>query len=61
MFAGVVEQREDGVVRTGSITLLPGALLYRAPGGGVSLWVFDPVAHAFMPRGAIDHEAEPHS
>ena len=61
LFSGVVETREDGVVRTGRITFLPGALIYRPPGQGDALWVFDPVAHAYTPRGPFDHEAEPHS
>ena len=61
VFVGAVEQREDGIVRRGAITLLPGALIYRAPGAGEGLWVFDPVVHTFTPRGPLDPEAEPHS
>jgi hypothetical protein len=61
LFAGVVETREDGIVRTGSVTFIPGALIYRPPGHHDSLWVFDPVVHTYTPRGPFDHEAEPHS
>jgi hypothetical protein len=62
LFAGMVETREDGIVRTGSVTFLPGALIYRPPGHrGDSLWVFDPVVHTYTPRGPFDHEAPPHS
>ncbi len=61
LFAGIVEIREDGVVRSGGVQLLPGALLYRPPGHGDSLWIFDPVVHTYTPRGPVDHEAEPHS
>lgn len=61
LFAGVVETRIDGVVRTGRITFVPGALIYRPPGHHDSLWVFDPVVRTYMPRGPFDHEAEPHS
>ena len=61
LFAGVVETREDGIVRTGSVTFVPGALIYRPPGHRDSLWVFDPVVHTYTPRGRFDHEAPPHS
>jgi hypothetical protein len=61
LFAGVVEQREDGIVRTGSVTFVPGALIYRPPGAHDTLWVFDPVVHTYTPRGPFGHEGEPHS
>jgi hypothetical protein len=61
LFAGVVESREDGIVRSGSVTFIPGALIYRPPGHRDSLWVFDPVVHTYTPRGPFGHEAEPHS
>ncbi len=61
LFAGVVETRVDGIVRSGSVQFLPGALIYRPPGRGDSLWIFDPVVHTYTPRGPFDHEAEPHS
>lgn len=61
LFAGVVEQREDGIVRRGSVTFIPGALIYRPPGHRDSLWVFDPVVHTYTPRGPFGHEVLPHS
>ena len=61
LFAGVVETREDGIVRTGSVTFIPGALIYRPPAQHDSLWVFDPVVHTYTPRGPFAHEAVPHS
>lgn len=61
LFAGVVETREDGIVRTGSITFIPGALIYRPPAHRDSLWVFDPVVHTYTPRGPFVHEGGPHS
>jgi hypothetical protein len=61
LFAGVVETREDDIVRSGSVQFLPGALIYRPPGHGDSLWIFDPVVHTYTPRGPFDHEGEPHS
>jgi hypothetical protein len=39
-FAGVVEERVGDRRRTGEVTLLPGALLYRAPSGTQRLWVY---------------------
>ena len=61
VFAGAVEYRTDGIVRRGTITLLPDALIHRPPGGEPELWVFDPVVHAFTPRGGLDATVEPHS
>lgn len=61
LFAGVVETWEDGIVRTGSVTFIPGGLIYRPPGHRDSLWVFDPVVHTYTPRGPFAHEAAPHS
>jgi hypothetical protein len=61
LFAGVVETREDGIVRTGRVTFIPGALIYRPPGAPDTLWVFDPVANAYVPRGPFGREALPHS
>jgi hypothetical protein len=61
LFAGVVEHREDGIVRTGSVRFVPGALIYRPPGARDTLWVWDPVVHTYVPRGWFGHEGEPHS
>lgn len=61
LFAGIVEHRVDGIVRTGAVTFVPGALIYRPPGARDTLWVFDPVVHTYVPRGLFGHEGEPHS
>ena len=60
VFAGAVELVEDGIVRRGGITILPGALLVRDHLGGVGFWTFDPVAGVYVPRGAYG-DREPHS
>ncbi len=51
VFAGAVEQREDGDMRQGSVTILPGALLVRDTLGGVGYWVFDPGPGVYLPPG----------
>ncbi len=61
VFAGAVEQREDGIVRRGSVTLLPGGLLVRDPSGGVGFWTFDDVSGVYIPRGGLTGEGQPHS
>lgn len=54
LFSGTVEQREDGIVRHGSITLLPGGLLHRDPAGYTVFWVFDAAAGVYVPLGSTD-------
>lgn len=61
VFAGAVEQREDGIVRRGSVTILPEALLVRDPLGGVGLWVFDPIGGVYVPRGGTTEGEHPQS
>lgn len=61
VFTGAVEQREDGIVRRGSITILPGALLVRDPLGGVGFWVIDSVSGVYVPRGGFGSSEYPHS
>lgn len=61
VFTGAVEQREDGIVRRGSITILPGALLVRDPLGGVGFWVIDPVSGVYVPHGGFGGSEYPHS
>lgn len=59
-FAGAIEQREDGIVRRGSVTFLPGALLVRDPMGGVGFWTFDRVSGVYIPRGGLTGVEPPH-
>ncbi len=61
VFTGAVEQREDGIVRRGSITILPGALLVRDPLGGTGFWVMDPVSGVYVPSGGFGGSEYPHS
>lgn len=60
VFTGAVELREDGFVRRGSVTILPGALLVRDPLGGVGFWVMDPVSGVYVPRGGFGGTEDPH-
>jgi hypothetical protein len=53
-FAGEVEHREDGIVRRGSVTILPGALLHRTPDGELILWTYDEPGGVYVPRGVFD-------
>jgi hypothetical protein len=40
LFQGVVEDHRGDRTRTGAVTLLPGALLYRTPSGTQTMWVY---------------------
>jgi len=40
VFSGAVEEHVDGRTRSGEVTLLPGALEYRAPSGKRTLWTY---------------------
>lgn len=51
VFAGAVEQREDGIVRRGSVTVLPDALMVRDPLGGVGFRIFDDAWRRVHPSG----------
>jgi hypothetical protein len=53
IFAGVVEDRVGDRTRTGGVTLLPGALLYRAPSGGHTLWVYRPEQHRYVQQALV--------
>ncbi len=61
VFTGAVELREDGVVRRGSVTVLPGALLVREPTGQVSFWIWDPTSGVYLPPAAYEPIAGHHS
>jgi hypothetical protein len=52
VFTTVVEHREDGIVRRGSVTILPDALLVRDPSGAVGFWTWDPTAGVYLPPAA---------
>ncbi|MBS1118425.1 MAG: hypothetical protein H6Q90_653 [Deltaproteobacteria bacterium] len=53
LFEAVVEEDEDQAVRRGSVILLPGSLLYLAPGAVTpELWTFDREAGRYRRRTA---------
>jgi hypothetical protein len=41
IFVGEVERHEGDTARTGVVTMLPGALIYRDPIGSVGIWLYD--------------------
>jgi hypothetical protein len=53
IFAGVVEDRAGDRTRTGEVTLLPGALLYRAPSGAQTLWLYRPEQHRYVQEALV--------
>jgi hypothetical protein len=61
VFTGTVEQRRGNDLERGSVMLLPGALLYRAPGGEPTLWFYNSDAHAYVQpgQGLDDHHDGP--
>jgi hypothetical protein len=42
VFVAEVERHEGATTRTGTVTLIPGGLVYRDPIGSVGLWIYDP-------------------
>ncbi len=41
IFVGTVERHENHETRTGTVTIVPGGLIYRAPEGTTSVWIYD--------------------
>jgi hypothetical protein len=50
VFSGSVEHYEDGVVRSGQVTILPGGLLHREPNGEITWWGFEPASRTLRPH-----------
>lgn len=48
IFAAIVEDHTGDRTRVGEVTLLPGALAYRAPSGVRTLWTYDGDAHRYV-------------
>lgn len=48
LFTGKVEDRAGDRTRTGAVTLLPGALLYREPAGTQTMWVYSGEQQRYM-------------
>ena len=51
IFAGIVEDYTNDQSRIGDVTLLPGALVYRAPSGARTLWTYDTAEHRYVQLG----------
>jgi len=51
IFTGVVEDDTGDQRRSGDVTLLPGALVYRAPSGLRTLWIYDTAQHRYVQLG----------
>lgn len=51
IFAGVVEDYTSDQSRIGDVTLLAGALVYRAPSGVRTLWIYDTAEHRYVRLG----------
>jgi hypothetical protein len=52
IFAGIVEDHTADRTRVGEVTLLPGALVYRAPTGVRTLWTYDGDQHRYVSPSA---------
>ena len=48
IFTRIVEDHTGDRTRVGEVTLLPGALVYRAPSGGRTLWTYDVDQHRYV-------------
>jgi hypothetical protein len=48
VFIGEVERHAGHTTRTGTVTLIPGGLVYRAPSGELSLWIYDSARGAYI-------------
>jgi hypothetical protein len=50
VFSGIVEHYEDGVVRSGRITIVPGGLIHRDPSGDITWWGFERGSRTLQPH-----------
>ncbi|MDB4960106.1 MAG: hypothetical protein JWP01_105 [Myxococcales bacterium] len=60
VFTTVVEEREDEIVRRGSVTVLRDGLLVRHPSGRTAVWRWDAAAGVYLPPVARDELAGDH-
>jgi hypothetical protein len=59
VFAGLVSDRASDRTRDGDVTLLRGALVYRAPAGRQTLWTYDAAQHRYVPQGTGTPDGTP--
>ena len=62
VFTGTVEERDGETVRRGGVVMLPNALIYRHPRRQPRVWIYNPLARAYLvPGDPIDdsHDAGP--
>lgn len=50
MFTGEVEHHEGRTTQTGTVTVLPGGLIYRTPQGEASVWLYDESLGRYVQR-----------
>lgn len=50
LFSGTVEQFDDGVVRSGQVTIVPGGLIHRDPDGEMTWWGFEGGSRTLQPH-----------
>jgi len=48
IFTGEVERHAGDTTRTGTVTLVPGGLIYRDTKGSVGLWLYDPALGRYV-------------
>ena len=53
-FTGAVERHEGKRTATGTIVLFPGGLLYRPPGGAMTVWLYDKDSGRYIQQLALD-------
>jgi hypothetical protein len=54
LFEGAVEETVGTDAFTGTITFVPGGLIYRAPrASSATVWIFDAARHRYVERGTI--------
>ncbi|HSN25285.1 MAG TPA: hypothetical protein VLT45_03335, partial [Kofleriaceae bacterium] len=51
VFTGAVERHADHQTRTGTVTVVPGGLIYRAPEGTTTIWIYD--GQHYVEQGAF--------
>ena len=50
MFTGEVERHAGRTTKTGTVTVVPGGLIYQPPIGEVSVWLYDESLGRYVQR-----------